>query len=75
MTPINGYKSLIMQFLDGEISTAQFEDCYSKMFKAEPNELEEKLFHILDELQCDIMVYEPTNSFTRNCQKNGPAGI
>ncbi|MBX3330003.1 MAG: hypothetical protein KF722_06360 [Nitrospira sp.] len=72
MPSINEYKVLVKQFLDGEISTTQFENRYSAMFKAESGELEEKFFLILDRLQCDIHVYEPNPELYKELSEERP---
>lgn len=48
------YAMLLNRFLDGKISTEEFQCTYLRCFKNEDRKLDESLFELLDELFGDV---------------------
>ncbi len=59
---INKYQILITNYVDDQISTAEFEKTYLKMFKSEPEIFEDAIFLILEQL------FSAVDSYWHECE-------
>lgn len=59
---ISTYLSLIQNFLQKEITVAQFEEKYMELFKADPCVSPRLIYEVLNELFLDVEAYCPDQS-------------
>lgn len=57
---VRDYAALARSYLQGAISTPEFERRYLAWFKVEPAGMDPRLFQVLNELFCDLDCYSPT---------------
>ncbi len=72
MNPLDEYKKLIMQFIDGQITAVEFRDFYFQKYQNDTRTLEEQLFEALDELQGDVDAYEPDQELYKALSEEKP---